>query len=141
MDRKSLISGAREKAKFAKVQRENAMLAIKFNNAHSGSWDQLGLWHYRTSNLKGSDKASAGVFYGGSVKDASNDNAIRCFEIALQHDPEIIEYRYHLALVYAAINRNDLAVDQCNAALLLRPTRAGDTRLHAKCKALREELN
>ena len=139
-NRKSDLAGSKELIKFAKGHRENAMKALKCDNTLSEAWNQLGLWHYRMSNLKGGDKAAAGVLFGGAIKDASNENAIKSFEHAIEFKKGIIEYHYNLGRGFVAVGRNDLAKEQLKLAILIKPSTGDDPLIQRRCKELLEGL-
>jgi len=134
--RNALTMGTRDKIKFAKVVRDEAMAALKINPKHDGALHVMGVWNAEIMRLSGFSRMIAKNFLGGRVfGEASWDNATRYLEEAVALAPNRITHHLDLGAVYADRNQRDKAIQQFEWIATATPTEFND--VHYKEQAAR----
>jgi tetratricopeptide (TPR) repeat protein len=111
--RNALTMGARDRVKYAKVVRDEALAALKLNPNHAGAQHVMGLWNAEVMRLNGIARFVAKKLLGGQVFDeASWDNAQRYLERAVALEPNRITHRLDLAGVYVDRDEKPKAIEQ-----------------------------
>lgn len=106
--RKALTLGTRDRIKYAKVVRNEAIEALKADSLHPGALHVLGMWNAEIMRINGFSRAFAKAFLGADVFSlASWDEAQRLMELSVKVDPTRIVHRLDLAGIYA--DRGDKA--------------------------------
>jgi tetratricopeptide (TPR) repeat protein len=106
--RKALTLGTRDRIKYAKIVRLEALDALKADSLHPGALDVLGMWNAEIMRINGLARAFAKAFLGADIFAlASWDEAQRLLELAVKGDPARIVHRLDLAGIYA--DRGDKA--------------------------------
>jgi len=101
--RVALTKGARERVRFARVIRDEALRATELNPRHDGALHVLGRWNAEIMRLPGITKFFAKTFLGASIfNQASWDNSVRYFTEAIAANPANIYH--HLDLAEALID-------------------------------------
>jgi tetratricopeptide (TPR) repeat protein len=101
--RVALTKGARERVRYSRVVRDEALRATELDPRHDGALHVLGRWNAEIMRLPGITKFFAKTFLGASVfNQASWDNAVRYFTEAIQANPNNIYH--HLDLAEALID-------------------------------------
>jgi tetratricopeptide (TPR) repeat protein len=117
--------GNKTKMEYAKIIRDEAQRSIDLNPRDDYAWHVLGRWHSGVANLNGVLKALAGFVYGG-LPPASNEDAVRCFKKAIELAPQRMMHHAELALVYEQMSKPDLAAQQWQNVLGIRPLDSQD---------------
>jgi tetratricopeptide (TPR) repeat protein len=105
--------GARDRVKFAREVRDQALEALKLDPKHSGALHVMGVWNAEVMRLNGFSRMIAKNFLGGQIFGEANwDNAQSYLEQAVALDPNRIAHRLDLAAVYADRNERAKAVEQ-----------------------------
>jgi len=100
--RRALSVGVRERIRFSRIVRDEALAAVNINNAHAGALHVLGMWNAEIMRLNGLSRAFARAFLGADAFNlASWDAAQRFLEQAVQREPGRIIHRLDLAGIYA----------------------------------------
>lgn len=103
--RVALTKGARERVRYSRVVRDEALRATELDPRHDGALHVLGRWNAEIQRLPGVTKFFAKTFLGASIfNQASWDNAVRYFTEAIQANPNNIYH--HLDLAEALIDAN-----------------------------------
>ncbi len=111
--RYALTLGTRDRIKYAKEVRQDALDALEFNPKHSGALHVLGMWNAEVMRLNGLSRMIAKNFLGGQVFGEANwDNAQKYLEEAVQEDPNRITHHRDLAGVYADRGMKAKAIEQ-----------------------------
>jgi tetratricopeptide (TPR) repeat protein len=111
--RNALTMGARDRVKFAREVRDQALEALKLDPKHSGALHVMGVWNAEVMRLNGFSRMIAKNFLGGQIFGEANwDNAQSYLEQAVALDPNRIAHRLDLAAVYADRNERAKAVEQ-----------------------------
>ncbi len=108
LGRHALSLGARDRIKFSRMIRDEALAALKINSAHPGAMHVLGMWNAEIMRVGGLSRVFARTFLGADVFNlASWEEAQRLLETAAREDPQRIIHRLDLAGIYA--DRGDKA--------------------------------
>ena len=108
LGRQALSLGARDRIKFSRMIRDEALAALKINSAHPGAMHVLGMWNAEIMRVGGLSRVFARTFLGADVFNlASWEEAQRLLETAAREDPQRIIHRLDLAGIYA--DRGDKA--------------------------------
>src|SRR5258706_375125 len=68
----------------------------------------LGAWHYELANLNSFLRAIAKLIYG-AIPEASNEEAVKNFQKAIELNPKRLANHVELGRSYAALGQKDLA--------------------------------
>ena len=118
LGRTALSVGVRERVKYAKDVRTNALRALELAPKHAGALHVMGVWNAEVMRLNGVSRAFAKAFLGGQVfGTASWEAATRYMEQSVAADPDRMVHRLDLARVYRDTKRIDDARASYQAAL------------------------
>jgi tetratricopeptide (TPR) repeat protein len=96
--RQALTLGARERVRYARIVRDEALRATELNPRHDGALHVLGRWNAEIRRLPGYARFFARTFLGASIfNQASWDNAVRYFSEAIAVDSANIYHHLDLA--------------------------------------------
>ena len=108
--RVALTKGARERVRYSRVVRDEALRATELNPRHDGALHVLGRWNAEIQRLPGVTKFFAKTFLGASIfNQASWDNAVRYFTEAIAANPDNIYHHLDLAEALVDANRREEA--------------------------------
>lgn len=108
--RVALTKGARERVRYSRVVRDEALRATELNPRHDGALHVLGRWNAEIQRLPGITKFFAKTFLGASIfNQASWDNAVRYFTEAIAVNPDNIYHHLDLAEALVDAGRRDEA--------------------------------
>jgi len=111
--RNALTMGARDRVKFAREVRDQALEALRLNPKHSGALHVMGVWNAEVMRLNGFSRMIAKNFLGVQIFGEANwDNAQHYLEQAVALDPNRIAHRLDLAAVYVDRNERAKAIEQ-----------------------------
>ncbi len=85
----------------------------------------LGRWNYGVANVGLLSRAFVKIVYGGLPR-ASNEEAIRNFQKAIELAPERIIHHAGLALVYAATSQREMEIAELEKCRALKPSDRAD---------------
>ena len=101
--RRALTMGARDRVRFSRVVRDEALRATELDPRHDGAMHVLGRWNAEIQRLPGVTKFFARTFLGASIfSQASWDNSVNYFTQAITTNPQNIYH--HLDLAEALID-------------------------------------
>ena len=99
--RTALTKGPRDRVKYGKEVRAEALQALKLDPRHPGALHVLGVWNAEIMRLNGPSRWFAKTFLGGSVfNEASWDNAVRYMQQSVEVDPKRVVHHLDLAKIY-----------------------------------------
>jgi tetratricopeptide (TPR) repeat protein len=99
--RVALSVGKKERVRFAKDVRTEALECLRLDSVHAGANHVMGRWNAEIMRLSGFSRFMAKNFLGGDVfGTASWAEAVRYMERAVQLDPNRITHHLDLAEVY-----------------------------------------
>ena len=121
--RNALRMGTRDRIKYAKVVRIEALEALKYSPKHPGALHVMGVWNAEVMRLNGFSRMIAKNFLGGQIfGEASWDNAQRYMEESVAAEPNRIVHHLDLGKVYMDRDMKDKAREQF-AILIKEPDR------------------
>lgn len=101
LGRVALTLGTKERVKYAKEIRLQALEALEHNSLHPGALHVLGRWNAEIMRLSGFSRFFARNFLGGDVfAEASWDKAVSYMEKSVKQDPTRIVHHLDLAEIY-----------------------------------------
>jgi tetratricopeptide (TPR) repeat protein len=83
-----------------------AETAARLNPKNDYAWHILGLWHQALSQISGTTRQIAKVIYG-ELPNASNEEALKCFQKAMALKPQRLIHTIELGRTYAQMNRKE----------------------------------
>ena len=137
-------AGSKQKIANAKVIKQEADLALKYNPKHAGAYHILGRWHRTIAGFNFIEKVAINTLYGGVPEGGSYESAISCFQKAIQFEPGYMLHYYELAQTYIDRDQGD---DKKQAAQILKkamelPVKNADDKMtFQKCGELMGSLN
>lgn len=128
LGRAALTLGARERVKYAKRVRAEALAALKLDSLDDGAWHVMGVWNAEIMRLNAFTRFFAKTLLGGAVfGEASWANAKRDLEHAVDLQPKRIVHHLDLGQVYADVGDKAKAREQYELVLSLPATEYNDT--------------
>ena len=101
LGRVALTLGTKERIKYAKEIRLQALDALKYDSLHPGALHVLGRWNAEIMRLSGISRFVARNFLGGDVfSEASWDRAVSYMEKSVKADPTRLVHHLDLAQIY-----------------------------------------
>ena len=101
LGRVALSVGKKERVKYAKQIRSEALAALQYDSVHAGALHVMGRWNAEIMRLSGFSRFFAKNFLGGGVFDqASWDSAVVYMERSVQHDPKRLVHHLDLGEIY-----------------------------------------
>ena len=96
--RVALTKGPRERVRYSRVVRDEALRATELEPRHDGALHVLGRWNAEIQRLPGITKFFAKTFLGASIfNQASWENSFNYFEQAINIEPQNIYHHLDLA--------------------------------------------
>jgi tetratricopeptide (TPR) repeat protein len=131
--------GNKTKMEYAKFIRDETQRSIELDGTDDYAWHVMGRWHAGVAGLNGVLKTLASLVYGG-LPPASMDEAVRCLKKAGELAPQRLMHRAELAKVYQAMGKSDLAAQQWQNVLGIRPLDSQDQQYQKEAKTELEKL-
>lgn len=120
----------------AKTVKEWIDKALKVNPKHADSWSVLGVWHYRMANLGKLES----IFIGDLKNGASNAEAKKCLQRAIQLEPNDLKFYPIIAKIYQVTNQNTEAEMYLKKAVSMAGNNPEYKFLVKKCNEMLNEL-
>ncbi len=115
--RVALTMGARDRVRYSRVIRDEALRAIELNPRHDGALHVLGRWNAEIQRLPGVTKFFARTFLGASIfSQATWENAELYFRQAVEISPQNIYHRLDYAEALVDMGRRPDAVPHLEQA-------------------------
>jgi len=125
MGRVALFSGGKKKVNLSKEVKEEAIKAIELNPNLDGSYHVLGRWNREVANLSWFLRAAAKIIYGG-LPSASNEDAIKNFDIAIDLRPDRMLHYFELGVTYKELGEKTMAREAFEKCLSMEVTERQD---------------
>lgn len=130
LGRVALTLGKKERIRYAKEVRQQALLALQYDSLHAGALHVLGRWNAEIMRLSGFSRFIARNFLGGDVfGQASWDKAVSYLEKSVQLDPKRLVHHLDLAEIYRDRNKpgdKERAREQFEMVINGQPTEYDD---------------
>jgi tetratricopeptide (TPR) repeat protein len=112
LGRNALTMGPRDRVKYAREVRDEALEALRLDPKHSGALHVMGVWNAEVMRLNGLTRLIAKKLLGGQIFGEANwENAQSYLERAVAIDPDRIAHRLDLAAVYADRGQKAKAIE------------------------------
>jgi tetratricopeptide (TPR) repeat protein len=123
--RLALFKGGKTKVNMSKEVKQAFEMAIELDPRHAGSLHGLARWHREVANLSWLLKTAAKIIYGG-LPPASNEEAVRLFEQAIEIEPETISHHLELGKTWLEMKEKEKARAEFELVLSLPEDDAED---------------
>ena len=123
----------RTKLEYSRRVKAEAEKAATLDPREDYAFHVLGRWNYRIANLNAVLKLMARMIYGG-VPEASNEEAARNFQKAVELAPQRIIHHQELARVEVALGKRELARKEWQAVLALQAQTSDDEKAQREAK-------
>mgnify|MGYP001551546618 CR=1 FL=1 len=101
LGRVALTLGAKDRVKYGKDVRTQALDALEYDSLHAGALHVLGRWNAEIMRLSGFSRFFAKAFLGGGIfGQASWDSAVSYMEKSVAVDPDRLVHHLDLAEIY-----------------------------------------
>jgi tetratricopeptide (TPR) repeat protein len=116
LGRLSRTMGGRDRLRYGRIIRDEAIRALVIHPDHDGAHHILGAWNAEVKRLSGATKFFAKTLFGaGFLGSASWDSAVFHLERAVALNPRYIYHHLELAEVYRDVGRVPDAIQQLEA--------------------------
>ncbi|MGH7713420.1 MAG: tetratricopeptide repeat protein [Gemmatimonadaceae bacterium] len=113
LGRAALTVGVRDRVKYAKEIRSEALKALEIDANHPGALHVMGVWNAEVMRLNGVQRFFAKNLLGGGILGSANwKDAVSYMERAVSVDPERLTHRLDLAKIYLDLKDTAKARDQ-----------------------------
>lgn len=127
LGRAALAVSGRDRVKYAKQVRDEALAALKLDSLDDGAWDVMGVWNAEVMRLNVFMRFFAKTLLGGQVLGEANwASAQRDLEHAVALQSTRIVHHLNLAQVYADVGDKAKAREQYELVLKLPATEYND---------------
>jgi tetratricopeptide (TPR) repeat protein len=119
------LESNREKIDTSRIIKKAAEKVISLDPGSDLAWHVLGRWCFGYADVNGFARALAQYAYG-KLPESSYEDAARCFEKAIELNPNRLMHFIELGRVYARMGRNNEARNLITKGLALRATEKDD---------------
>ena len=141
LGRTALSVGVRERVKYAKDVRTNALRALELAPKHAGALHVMGVWNAEVMRLNGVSRAFAKAFLGGQVfGTASWKDATRYMEQAVEVEPNRLVHRVDLAEIYRDTGNKAKARTEAQFVVDAPPSEPNDAKYKRQAQQLLASL-
>lgn len=119
------LQGNRERFEASQIIKHAADKVIKLDPGNDLGWHVLGRWHLALAQVSALERMLAQFAYG-KLPESTYDDAARCFEKAIELNPNRLMHYIELGDVYARLGRTDEARSFITRGLAMRDTEKDD---------------
>jgi tetratricopeptide (TPR) repeat protein len=112
------LEGKKQQVEMSKRIKEEADRAIKLDPKNDLAWHVLGKWHEVLANMGAITHALGSLIYG-SLPSTTNENAVACFQKAIELNPNRLMHFIELGRTFAFMGRNADARRMINKGLAM----------------------
>ncbi len=134
-----MADNPREKLANAKIIKREAEYILTLDSKFAPAYYILGKWNFAIASLSGFEKMVCNLLFGGVPAGASIDEALRCYEKAIDLWPDYIVFYYGKALTLHFQGEDIETVSTLKKALHLKPQDADDPLRLQKCQRLLQQ--
>ncbi len=128
------LVGARESVEASRQIETAAKKAVKLNPQNDYAWHMLGRWHQALAQVGTLTRGIVKVIYGG-LPEASNEEAVQCFEKAISLNSNRLIHYIELGRTYAQMGRGSEAKKEIEKGLAMPSKEKDDPESKARGKA------
>ena len=132
--RLAFFSEPKKRLELSGVVKSESEESVRLNPRFALGWHVLGRWHYEIATLNPVLRVVAEAVYG-RMPAASNEEAIRCMEKAVQLEPGNALFHAELGRAYAVAGRKDDARRELQKAISLPRRNRDDAGAQSRAKA------
>ena len=129
----------REQAENSRVIKAAAEKVIELDPRNDLGWHVLGRWYFNMANVGAVKRTLAQLIYG-KLPGATNEDAARCFEKAIELNPKRLMHYIELGRVYAEMGRTAEARKFLTKGLAMTETERDDPETKNKGREVLEKL-
>ncbi|PSR53022.1 hypothetical protein AHMF7605_05510 [Adhaeribacter arboris] len=137
----SFVSGTKARISNLKEIKSHLDKALAANPNYASAWQLLGRWHYKVANMNVFECTISKLVKGCTKSEASNLQAVNCFQKAIKLDGKNLNYYYDLAIVYREMKEIDQSIAILQNALQVQPVTSDDLELSRRCKVMLNDLS
>jgi tetratricopeptide (TPR) repeat protein len=137
--RLAFYSESRRRLELSSVVRSESAEAVKLDPRYALGWHVLGRWNYEIANLNALLRVMAEAIYG-KMPPASNEEAIRCLQKAVELEPGKALFHAELGRAYLAAGRKDEARRELQKAISLPQRSRDDAGAQSRAKESLRQL-
>jgi tetratricopeptide (TPR) repeat protein len=119
------FQGNRERFEASQIIKDAADKVIRLDPGNDLGWHVLGRWHLALAEVSSLERMLAPFAYG-KLPDSTYEDAARCFEKAIELNPNRLMHYIELGDVYARLGRTDEARRFISKGLAMRATEKDD---------------
>jgi tetratricopeptide (TPR) repeat protein len=119
------FEGIRERLEASRFIKDAADKVVKLDPGNDLGWHVLGRWHLAFADIAPAMRTLAQLAYG-KLPDSTYEDATRCFEKAIELNPNRLMHYIELGRVYAHMGRIDDARSFLTHGLAMRDTEKDD---------------
>jgi tetratricopeptide (TPR) repeat protein len=119
------LEGNREKFEASRVIKKAVDKVIKLDPGSDLAWHVLGRWHLALADVSAFERTMAQFTYG-KLPESTYQDAARCFEKAIELNPNRLMHYIELGRVYARLGRTDDARSLIAKGLAMQDTEKDD---------------
>jgi tetratricopeptide (TPR) repeat protein len=120
------LESSRERIAASRLIKECADKAIQLDPGNDLGWHVLGRWHMALADVNAFERALVQLTYGLKLPESTYEEAARCFEKAIELNPNRLMHYIELGRVYARMGRTDDARTFIVKGLAMRDTEKDD---------------
>ncbi len=125
------LQGKREQVDNSRVIKAAAEKVLELDPRNDLGWHVLGRWYFNMANVGTVKRALAQLAYG-KLPTATNDDAVRCFEKAIELNPSRLMHYIELGRTYAEMERPAEARKFISKGLAMAETEKDDPETKSK---------
>jgi tetratricopeptide (TPR) repeat protein len=133
------LESNREKFEASRIIKNAADKVIKLDPNSDLGWHVLGRWHMALAEISAFERALAQIAYG-KLPESTYEDAARCFEKAIELNPNRLMHYIELGRVYARMGRTGEARSFIVRGLAMRDTEKDDPETKRQGQELLAEL-
>ena len=140
LGRVALDASAKERIRMSKEIKKEADLTVKYDPNEDIAYHVLGRWNRKIANLSWIEETFANMFLGGVPEEASDENAVKNFQKAIEIKPGYINHHLELGITYEMMDMELEAAAEFQQCIDLPETHFKDKAYKAQAKELLEDL-
>ncbi len=125
------FQGRSEQVKASPLIKESADKALQINPRNDLAWHLLGRWHQGLANV-GTIKRALGQFIYGKLPTSTNEEAVECFNKAIEINPHALRHYIELGRTYAQMGQSSAAKRYISKGLAMPATEKDDSEMKAR---------
>jgi sterol desaturase/sphingolipid hydroxylase (fatty acid hydroxylase superfamily) len=134
-----MADSPREKLSNAKIIKHEAEYILTIDPEFAPAYYILGKWHYAIASLSRLETWVCQLLFGGVPPGASMQEAMRCYDKAIELWPEYILFYYSKGLTLHYLGDQKQTISILEKALKLKPVEPDDPGRIEKCRKLLEQ--